>query len=344
MKLASFSKTLFFGFLVFLLCQPVYLRAQNRSEFKFRENNTFKIAQFTDIHWDNTSRNCSRTDSTIRMVLETEKPDLVVLTGDIVTAAPAREGWLAVSKIFIDKKVPWAVTLGNHDGEPEITRDEIFDLLSPMPYFAGSKGPELYGCGNYSIPVKSPDGKSVAAVIYCMDSNDYPKYKKEGDYDWIHFDQIEWYRNTGDKYTKANNGSPVPSVMFFHIPLVEFRNIVGKVTTTGIKNEDISSPDINSGLLASMVEKKDVMGVFVGHAHDNDYIGIEHDIALSFGQVTGADAYGTLERGSRIIVLHESEFSFDTWIRTKSGVSFKYNYPAGLPTKDTSIEYLPVSK
>jgi 3',5'-cyclic AMP phosphodiesterase CpdA len=341
MKPNSLFKPLLAGSLMILMIQQADLYSQNKHDFRFRENHIFKIAQFTDIHWDNTSVNCSRTDSTIRMVLESEKPDLAVLTGDVVTAAPAREGWLAVSKIFIDEKVPWAVTLGNHDGEPGITRDEIFNLLSPMPYFAGSKGPGLYGCGNYSIPVKSSDGKPVAAVIYCMDSNDYPKDRKSGTYDWIHFDQIGWYRNTSDKYTKANNGSPVPSVVFFHIPLVEFRNVVGKMATTGIKNEGVSSSDINSGLLASLVEKKDVMGVFVGHDHDNDYIGIDHDIALSFGQVTGADAYGNLERGSRIIELHEGEFSFDTWIRTKSGVTFRYNYPSGLAVDDTDIEYLP---
>lgn len=317
------------------------LSAQQKIQLQFRNDHTFKIAQFTDLHWDNNSPQCAATAETIRKVLSSEKPDLAILTGDIVTAPPAREGWLAVAKIFADIKIPWAVTLGNHDGEPEITRDQIFELLEPLPWFVGNKGPELYGCGNYSLPIKSSIGKSVASVIYCMDSNDYPIDKKIGNYDWIQYDQVGWYRNTSNHYTAGNKGMPVPSLIFFHIPLMEYKNVVGKETTLGTKNEGIASASLNSGMFASLSEKKDVMGIFVGHDHDNDYIGIEHDIALAFGRVTGADAYGDLERGSRIIELHEGEFSFNTWIRTPSKIEFKYNYPAGLPTDDSSVTYLP---
>src|ERR1035437_6164261 len=263
------------------------LSAQTKKQFQFRKDHTFIIAQFTDLHWDNNSINCSKTTETILHVLTTEKPDIAILTGDIVTASPAREGWLAVAKIFIDAKVPWAVTLGNHDAEPGILRDQIFTLLETLPYFVGSKGTELYGCGNYTIPIIASNTKSVAGVIYCMDSNDYPKDKKIGHYDWIHFDQIDWYRKTSDKFTATNNQSPIPSLMFFHIPIIEFNNIVGKETTIGIKNEGVASSEINSGVFASMVEKKDIMGIFVGHDHDNNFIGIEHDICLAFGQVTG---------------------------------------------------------
>jgi len=343
MKTNRHFKSLILLLLTFATSAALSVSAQNNIQFEFRKDHTFKIAQFTDIHWDNNSPKCTETTETIRKVLSEEKPDLVVLTGDIVTAVPAKEGWLAVAKLFADAKMPWAVTLGNHDAEPEITRDQIFELLQPLPYFVGSKGPELYGCGNYTLPVKSSDGRSVAAVIYCMDSNDYPKDKKIGHYDWIQFDQIGWYRKTSDQITDSNNQSPVPSVAFFHIPLVEFNNVAGKETTVGVKKESVASSEINSGLFASLVEKKDVMGVFVGHDHDNNYIGIDHDIALAFGETTGADAYGDLERGSRIIELHEGEFSFDTWIRTKSGIQFKYNYPSGLSADDSNVVYLPAT-
>ena len=49
------------------------------------------------------------------------------------------------------------------------------------------------------------------------------------------------------------------------------------------------------------------MGVFVGHDHDNNYVGLHKNIALGFGQVTGADAYGELERGGRVIELYENK-------------------------------------
>jgi hypothetical protein len=65
-----------------------------------------------------------------------------------------------------------------------------------------------------------------------------------------------------------------------------------------------------------MVEHRDVMGVFVGHDHDNDYAGLVKGICLAYGRATGFDAYGKLMRGARVIELIEGKRTFDTWIRT----------------------------
>src|SRR5665648_626187 len=37
------------------------------------------------------------------------------------------------------------------------------------------------------------------------------------------------------------------------------------------------------------------------------------------------------------------EFSFDSWIRTKSGTQFKYNYPSGLSPDEANVDYLPAT-
>lgn len=335
------------SFILLLFCVIVSALpgvAQNSIQLKFNKDKRFKIAQFTDMHWDNNSENCSKTIKTIEYVLEIEKPDLAILTGDIVTTIPAIEGWKAVAVPFINARLPWTVTLGNHDAEPGITRDEIFDLLQTLPFFVGSKGTELTGCGNYTLPINSSDRDKIAANIYCFDSNSYSINKKQSDYDWIHFDQVDWYRNESEKATARNKNTALPSLAFFHIPIPEYNNVIGKETTIGNQFEGISSAEVNSGLFASMLEMKDVMGVFVGHNHGNNYIGIHKDIALAFGQVTGADAYGDFDRGSRVIELKEGEFSFDSWIRTKKGEDFKYNYPSGLLYDDSSTEYNPSVK
>ncbi|MBK5721211.1 metallophosphoesterase [Dysgonomonas sp. Marseille-P4677] len=311
-------------------------------QLKFNKNGEFKIAQFTDIHWSNKSPNCPKTVEVIKSVLQAEKPDIAILTGDIVTDAPAKEGWLAIAKIFADTKTPWAVTLGNHDAETGVSRKEIFDIIESLPYFIGEKGPEMTGCGNYVLPIQSSQNTKTAAALYCIDTNNKPPANKYGHYDWIHFDQIEWYRKTSDKLTAQNNNTPLPALAFFHIPVLEFNNVVGKETTIGNKEEGVASPEINSGMFCSMVEKKDVMGIFVGHDHDNDYIGIEQGIALAFGRTSGIDAYGDLERGSRIIMMYEGKNKFDTWIRTPKGTELMYYYPSGLSSIDEgAMEYLP---
>lgn len=315
--------------------------AQNENnKLQFSSEGTFKIAQFTDLHWDHNSPKCEQTIQTIESVLAIEKPNLAILTGDVVTAPPAKDGWLRIAKIFENAKTPWAALLGNHDAETDLSREAIFEVLEGLPYFFGEKGENLTGAGNYILSVNNSHG-NPAALLYCFDSHNKPEQNKYGHYDWIRFDQIAWYRQQSEAFTKTN-GRPLPALAFFHIPILEFKNIEDKESTVGNKYEGVASPEINSGLFASFIEMKDVMGVFVGHDHDNDYIGVDQDIALAFGRTTGADAYGRLERGARIIQLHEGSFQFDTWIRTPNKQEFTYYFPSGISSVDEeSLTHMP---
>jgi hypothetical protein len=309
---------------------------------KFNSAGEFKIAQFTDLHINPASaEGCSQTEATIRSIVEQEHPDIAILTGDIVTDDPAIEGWKAVVNLFNDIKIPFTIEMGNHDAE-YLTKDEIFDFVMQSPYYVGDKGKaEIFGCGNCTLPVYGADN-NVAAVIYCIDSNDYQPNKDLGKYDWIHFDQIEWYRQQSKQYTDANNGSPVPALAFFHIALPEFAELADDPNRFGTQNEGIASPRINSGMFASFVEMGDVMGVFVGHDHDNDYIGTVRNIALGFGRETGADAYGDFVRGARIINLREGKRQFDTYVATPQGREGTYYYPSQLNSvEEKTASYLP---
>jgi len=78
-----------------------------------------------------------------------------------------------------------------------------------------------------------------------------------------------------------------------------------------------------------MKEGGDVMGIFVGHDHDNDYSVMWHNILLAYGRFSGGNTeYNHLPNGARIIVLKEGERSFDTYIRLRSGeVVNRSKYP-----------------
>lgn len=312
---------------------PAMTFAQQPFAFK---NGKFKIAQFTDLHWTPQSDKCAETEATIRAVLATEKPAIAILSGDVVTEAPAKKGWEAVVRIFEDTKTPFVVTMGNHDAE-HMDKDDIYDFLLQSPYYAGSKGPEeIMGVGNCVIPVySSQKAGTVAALLYCMDSNDYQPNKLYGAYDWIHFDQIAWYREQSARFTRANNGKPLPALAFFHIPLLEYNELAGDGKTFGNDREGgVASADLNSGMFAAVADMGDVMGIFAGHDHDNDFLGINKGIALGYGRVTGTDAYGKLPRGARIIELYENLFKFDTWITTPAGREATYYYPSGLNSEE----------
>jgi predicted MPP superfamily phosphohydrolase len=56
-------------------------------------NGKFKIVQFTDFHYSTAYPAAKETIKLIEEVLAAEKPDLVALTGDIVTMEPCFESW-----------------------------------------------------------------------------------------------------------------------------------------------------------------------------------------------------------------------------------------------------------
>lgn len=45
---------------------------------------TFKIAQFTDLHWGNLDEEDIRSRGLMDMILQIEQPDFVVFTGDLI--------------------------------------------------------------------------------------------------------------------------------------------------------------------------------------------------------------------------------------------------------------------
>ena len=66
--------------IILILLSCFNSEAYTQQKFSFK-NGKFRIAQFTDVHWDNKSNNCKEVSEIIRNVLNTEKPDLAILTG-----------------------------------------------------------------------------------------------------------------------------------------------------------------------------------------------------------------------------------------------------------------------
>ncbi len=320
----------------------------NHSEHELRfKNGKFKIAQFTDIHLHPGDKKSEYVADTLLAVLKKERPDLVIMTGDIVTHRPAEQGWQYIKDMMAKAGIPYAVTMGNHDPE-NMERDSIYDILAADPLFVGEKGPEdVSGCGNYVLPVLASDTDKTSALIYCMDSGDYSDVEAVKGYAWIKHNLIEWYREKSQHYTKQNDNKPLPALAFFHIATPEYRDINENTNIYGCNKEGsgVGAPDVNSGFLVSCLEMGDVMGMFVGHDHDNDYIGQQNGIALAYGRVSGINAYGDMPRGARIIELTEGERRFTTWISTPTTTELTYFYPTGITLDDMAeSNFLPARK
>ncbi|WP_276354521.1 metallophosphoesterase family protein [Cohnella caldifontis] len=293
-------------------------------ELKFRPDGTFKIVQFTDLHFGEIHPGSQeaeeRTTELMERIIAAEKPDLVALTGDLHWSIDVPDPKAALRRAIapvVRSGVAWAAVFGNHDAEEGVTKEELLAIQQEDERCLTAAGPDdIHGIGNYALTVKKQDGTDGAA-LYFFDSGDYAP-TPIGGYAWIHPDQVRWYVEQSRGHALRDEG-PLPAIAFFHIPFPEYKEAWNGEQVTGVNGESVCCPGINSGLFGAMVQMGDVMGTFVGHDHDNDYCGTLHGIRLCYGRVTGYNTYGKLPRGARVIELREGRRAFETWIVQEDG-------------------------
>lgn len=314
------------------------LPAQN-PVLRFNDKGDFKIIQFTDVHYKQGKPESAVAIELIKEVLDAEKPDLVVFTGDIIWAKPVEKGLDEVFAPVIERAIPWAYVFGNHDDEFEMSRQQLMDYVIQKPYCLATSGDKsLTGVGNYILEVKDKTNAKIEALLYLMDSGAYTPIKKLGHYNWFALDQVQWYKDQSAAYTNDNNGVPYPALAFFHIPLAEYplMTTAKDAKIIGEKREAECNGKLNSGMFTSMREAGDVMATFVGHDHDNDYIGEYYGIYLAYGRYSGGKTvYNNLgKNGCRVIEMKEGKREFTTYIRLLGGEKlYPVEYPKTFPLK-----------
>jgi hypothetical protein len=331
--------------------------SQSRIKLKFNVDKTFKIVQFTDTQ-DNQNTD-PRTIRLIQTVLDDQKPDLVVFTGDNIaphgsippTAADVVAAIHNIAAPVDQRRIPWFITFGNHDQEMGMDEEKMFEIYRSYPFNINQRSPKgVSGTGNMNVLIYSSRGYKPVFNVWGLDSGRYAPEKIADqtinqefllgwtwmpDWDWIRPSQIAWYTVTSERLEKIY-GKKIPSLMFFHIPLQEFRtmyeNDAYKVQhpelglppqhgVTGERNEDECPGPFNSGLFSALLEREDVKGVFVGHDHVNNYVGNYFGIFLGYSANTGFGTYGLggsdnhRMRGARVFVLNESNSDqFETYM------------------------------
>ena len=292
---------------------------------RFADDGTFRIAQFTDMHLDpGTPERLSEAEKSfarLDRVIQTERPDLLLFTGDVVTGRPAAEMWRRLLDTLERRKVPFCIVLGNHDAEQDLSRREIARMVTSASGSLNTlnDGGEL---ADVELTVGGAASERVAAALYCLDSHDYSTVEGVEGYGWFHPRQIDWLRGCCDRRTRENNGEPLPALAFFHIALPEYvaawRNPDNP--RIGRAAEEECPGALNPGMFAAMVESRSILGTFVGHDHDIDYLVIEKGICLGYGRYSGDNTtYNNLRPGVRMIELHEGDHGFVSWIREDDG-------------------------
>lgn len=319
------------GFLLGLLALLLSIFGANATpKLRFGSDGTFKIAQFTDIHMRErlNAPEAAAVYEGMDYVIRTERPDLVVLSGDVITIRPAAPEWHKMVDFLDAHKTPWIVVFGNHDAEQDLSRSEMSGIIASGRYSLNTLN-ESGELADVELEVLSADGSRGEFYVFGMDSHDYNYLLGERSYDWFREGQIQWLRDCCTRRT-APDGTVAPSLAFFHIPLREYRDAwaledldteAGRgAMTCGIRGERINSGALNSGMFAAMRETRSVIGVSVGHDHDNDFNALYQGIGLCYGRYSGDNTVHThLPPGAKIFRVQAGDRGFETWVREYSG-------------------------
>lgn len=290
---------------------------------RFRPDGTFTIVQFTDLHIHDDLDASATTIALMERILDAERPDLAILTGDTIAGgqcAYPREMFRKAVMPMEVRGIPWAAVFGNHDDEGKDSRSDLMALQQELPHSLSEPGPEeVPGVGNYVLTVESALADAPGAYLYCIDSGSYAPEGVPG-YAWIQPEQIAWYRRTATALGQTGS-QPLPALAFFHIPLPEYNMVWDGGECEGDRHEPVCAPVLNSGLFVNLMEVGDVLGVFVGHDHINDFEGELCSIRLCYGRAGGYGTYGKegYPRGARVIRMREGVRSFETWLRLDDG-------------------------
>lgn len=257
------------------------------------ENEPLRVLQITDTHADVSEDANERTRADIRAIVERTNPHLLALTGDLwcgdlnPTAAPMwRQREL---QFFVSLGKPWALCLGNHDYAPDLGR--LWSELSTLPY-------SLTGAptvpGNAWVPWKNTEGHPLWDIFF-IHSGQY----------WELPEAMEWLI-TEAQQLESLRGHRVPALLFFHIPLANYREAVQRNRYHGEAHEEVQCWGDEEGKGPQLLyDLPMVRGAFCGHDHTNDFWFEDCGIIFGYGRVSGYGGYGTpqFRPGAKEIVL-----------------------------------------
>ena len=328
-----------------------------RGNYTFTTDGELKVMQLTDIHLGGGflfADGDKRAIHAVAAMIAEEKPDLVVVTGDISFAVPwsgtlnnaIAHGYF--KRLMETLGVYWTVTFGNHDAEKynfhnraavaEMYEDEELEYC----LFSSEDG-GVFGESNHIVTVENSLGLVTGAFVM-VDSNAYTDKDIFGlgwDYDNIHDDQVEWYRENIEYYTEKNRETylsldegerpegfdteAVRSFVYMHIPPEEMLLAYTEAAEGGISDVEkygfagesgqvVYSSAYPDGFFEALAELGSTKAVFFGHDHLNSLRFEREGILLAYGYSIDYSAYAGstgYQRGCTLLTLTDGGFELE---------------------------------
>ena len=314
---------------------------------RFNEDGSFKIVIFADCQ-DGIIPN-GRMTKFMADALDKEQPDMVIFLGDNVLQEFQPFNQAGIEQILrplVERGIPYAYVWGNHDGEYN-TKENMHAIYSHygtcLTYDAE---PALTGFGTCNLPIYASDGSDdMVFNLWLMDSNMYLDGDKSKGYDYVHQDQLDWYVRTSEAIAREQ-GHQVPSLMFQHIIVPEIYDLLEiapedaegenifeyngqkyylafreDADAEGLMLESPSPSTVNGGQLSTVAERGDVMAIFTGHDHTNNFRATVQGVELIQCSAMAFMARNDdRTRGYHTVVLSEDnpqDFDFTTTLYTE---------------------------
>ena len=265
----------------------------------------------------------------IRSLVAQSRPDLIIITGDIVYGSFDDSGRVFeyICSLMDSFEIPWAPVFGNHDNESSVGVAWQCERFERCRYCLFERG-TVSGNGNYTVGIAI--GKELVRVIHMLDSNgcgdsdDPAIIRSRG----LFPDQLELIRDNTKRIQKAQNKA-VPAFVAFHIPVDCFQkaeetkgyrkheedryvlgvNVPAKDDDFGFCLETYYPIPTEPGFV-DYLRAQNVDGVFVGHVHNScisiTYEGIRWTMGLKTGQY---DYHIPYQIGGTLITLNGHSFT-----------------------------------
>jgi hypothetical protein len=287
------------------------------------EDNAFHIAAFSDLHYGENESSFGipadiHSAALMRQVLDQEKPDLVVLNGDLITG----ENTFAFNSTnYVDEIVAplvqggysWASTYGNHDSKYNLSREALYTEEKKYANAYTQHGPDgTDGVTNYVLPVfpsKARGNSQIPiALMWFFDSRGGSAYQSlpanvDNIDNYVSNGTVSWYRATQARM--QNQYGILPSIAFVHIPTLAFVDLQAQATPAvsgpiypGL-NADVPIAQqgySNTGseaipFMQALLDTPGLHSIYSGHDHGDSWCGRWPSSTLPGYGVGGGSSY-----------------------------------------------------
>ena len=280
----------------------------------------FHVAQIADVHLGEgrTGRPDGESIAIVRALLDHEHVDLAVLSGDQITGKyvhrNASATWRLLTDLLAARGLPHTALLGNHDAEPFLPPDV---QLTPAEYDANQRGPgaetpraslmQLDGAQPLSLSEEAPAALRPANSTYALDllpaSGERPLltiYHLDtgggGARQDVSSNQVAWLSGAlASRRAALQPSGPVPPVLVYgHIPLRAHAEAWERGDCFGGRADDVDPPtdgDGDAALFDAIRAAPEVVAVFAGHDHCNDFCCRLDGTQLCYGRHSSPGGY-----------------------------------------------------